>query len=1025
MNTIILFAARHFFKIIKYRKACILQYTFIIYLLLLLILGPGISNVFGQDLVRGKITNDAGETIPGVNIIEKGSTNGTISDLDGNYSLETDPNGILVFSYVGYFPEEEYIEFRSIIDVRLKPEVKTLKEMVVVGYGVQAREDVTGAIYKMDNNEFNPGIINSPDELIQGKIPGVGVAKVSGEPGSESFIRIRGANTLRAGNSPLIVVDGYPMDIVNLDPPGYYDNKVLNLAGEGDPRINNLAYSPLIFLNPGDIESIDVLKDASATAIYGSRGANGVIMITTKKGSHDKINLSYNSYVSISRVREKIRVLTGDEFRMGQQEFGSEDNIYSDTISTDWQDEVFQDAITHYHDLSFSGGSRQTSYRASISYSDQKGTIRTSELQRFTGRINVHHGSFNNRLILGYQLAYGHIEHRQTSGEAAQMALYTNPTWPVYDSTGNYFYPGPEQFWDYNIMNPVAKLELNSNKVTTDKILTNMNAGFELIEGLVARINIGGEKAIANRKINKNSRLDILRTGTIGEKDASSWLFEGFLDFNKGFRDHSIGLLGGYSFQNFNVSGNEYTMKGFESDEVPFTNIMEAGNKLDLGSPSSFSENNKLQSLFARFNYTFRNKYLVTINYRLDGSSRFGKNNQYGNFPSFALGWNVAEESFLENSTVLNVLKLRGSWGITGNQEIPNKITQFSLGLGPNPFNNRAILNNAGVYTQGYGYDRTPNPDLSWEETMQWNVGMDFSLWKNRLSGTFDYYDKKTTNLIYNKAVSNAPTNYAWDNLDGVLTNQGFEGLLSILIINKKNFNWLSSITFSSFNYAVDDLTSFIPVGSNWTNSNFGPPQRISNEDEIGTFYGKVFLGFDEDGYNVFQYDSDSVIVREAIGRALPSFLYGFNNTFNLGNFDLNIFINASQSNDVYNATFNNAILKSNFLSGRNITPELLENEEAFDNPPAYSSRYIEEGTFIRLGNVTLGYNFNVTQIKWLELLRIYITGTNLYVWTNYTGFDPEANILNYNFNGIPPLGIDDRAYPRPRTLLFGLNVSF
>ena len=979
--------------------------------LLLVFLGFCCIESYGQDLVRGKVINDQGEPIPGVNIIEKGTTNGTISDIDGNYSLIMDPNGILVFSYVGYFQEEQYIEFRSTIDVRLTPEVKTLKEMVVVGYGVQSRTDLTGAVSTVERNEFNPGIINSPDELFQGKIPGIDISKVSGEPGSESFIRIRGANTIRAANHPLIVIDGYPMDITNLDPLGYFDNLTSS---------NNLAYSPFTFLNPQDIESVDVLKDASAAAIYGSRGSNGVVMITTKKGSAGKGRLSYNGYVGVSQLNTKIRVLTADEFRAGQEEYEFSGNIYSDSISTDWQDEIYQDALTQNHDLSFSGGSDQTRYRASISYSDQDGIVKTSNLRRITGRANIDHLNINNRLSVNFQLVYGQTKHRQTGGYPSAMALYTNPTWPVYDSTGYYYNPEGNLF----VQNPVAELELNSNIVTTDKILSNIILGFEIVQGLNARVNLGGERAIAKREYNQDHWVDFRRKATLGETEASSIAFEGYLDYQKGWNNHYFNMLAGYSYQKFNKSEFAIQKSNFTSNEVPFTNVMGSGKK-DEGFLSS-AETSKLQSVFARLNYNFKGKYLLTINYRLDGSSRFGVNNQYGHFPSFALGWNIGEESLLKNGDFFDVLKLRGSWGITGNQEIPNKISQYTLSPGGFPYPYRAILDASGTYTQGYSYGRAPNPDLKWEETTQWDVGLDFAILNNRISGTLDYFDKRTTDLLLLLPVSNAPTTDAWGNIPGTVINKGIETLLSIFIIRKREISWNAEISFTKLFNTVEDLPGFIPVGYATTGlAQGGPPQRISNGEEIGTFYGRVFEGLDDDGQNIFKTDENGDYVMEVIGQALPRFLWGLTNTVRFKGLDLTIFINGAHNNDVYNNTFNGWLVKRNFLVGNNITPELLASNEAFDNTNEYSSRYIEDGTFMRLHNVTLGYSFNVSKITWLELLRIYITGTNLYTHTKYSGYDPEVNILNYDFNGIPPIGLDYRSYPKPRSILFGINLTF
>lgn len=957
-------------------------------ILIILTLSLYATSIKAQDnkiiSIQGIVTGEDNIPLPGVNIREKGTSNGTITDNNGRYNFEVPDESTLVFSFVGYITEEIPVSSRSVIDIALLPELKTLKELVVVGYGVQEMGKVTGSAFSLANTDFNRGIIVAPEDLYQGKIPGVDVSKLSGEPGSDAFIRIRGANTIRAGNRPLIVIDGYPLDNTSISPPINYNDK---------------AYSPLNFLNPEDIASIDVLKDASAAAIYGSRGSNGVLLITTKKGKEGEPKLTYNSYFSHSQLRKKIRVLTGDEFRAGQKEYDFND-ILSDSISTDWQDEIYRNALTQSHDISFSAGTAKTNYRASISYFDQEGIMETTYLKRYTARTNIRHTGINDRLSIDFNFTYGRTDHRQQPGGYSVTALSENPTNPAIN----------DDYWS-----SLTRLNFYENIVTSNKILSNALLGFKLLQGLNFKMNLGIENSDSERKYNINNPIPSYREGRISENQSGSLLFESYLDYYWNFGgDHDINVLGGYSWQEFEVEQYSFGAKGFSHDLLPFTSILEAGQ--ETTSATSMHEKSKLQSFYGRFNYTYRDKYLLTCNYRLDGSSRFGENNQYGSFPSLGLGWRLNEEGFFSNLPFINSLKLRTSWGINGNQEIPNKLSSYVLGTS---WQNRVILDETGTFVHGYTYERTPNPDLKWEETHQFDVGLDFAFLDHRLKGSLDYFDKRTTDLLFQIPVSNAPTQLMWTNLDATVYNRGFEVNLEGELIRTSNFNWTSSIVFTSIEGKIEDLPSPILVGQN-------AMQILENGEEIGSFYGYTFEGFDENGNNILKTDSLGNPVEEIIGHAMPDFTWGWTNTFQFRDFDFSIFINGAQGNENYNATFNSWLRKQLFPSGGNITPEMLNSEENFENPNVYSSRYIEDASFIRLNYATIGYNFNVSGLSWLSNLRLYVTGSNLWVWTSYRGYDPEVNTLVIDReNGIPPLAVDFSGYPRARSVQVGLNVTF
>ena len=707
------------------------------------------QNVGDKFKISGKVTDQRGEALPGVNILVKGTPIGTPTDIDGNYSLLTYEGAVLVYSFVGYTDREIAVGSQTVIDVVLSPFIKSLDEIMVVGYGTQQAKDVTGSTYKLDRKDFNPGIVNSPEDLFQGKIPGVDVMKNSGEPGTGIQVRIRGASTIRANNTPLYVIDGYPLDIATTVPELGFGFE----EGRGNPA------NPLLFLNPDDIESIDILKDASAAAIYGARGSNGVVLITTKKGQPGETGLTYSTYFSLSKLPAKIEVLSPDAFRAGQRSVAESDSLLApilvDTLgnlsndlgfSTIWQEEIFRSAFTQNHDISFSGGSFRTNYRASINYLDQEWTMETSGLKRYAARINLRHLAVNDRLSLELNLVPSRTDHRQIFGASSGVisdALRGNPTLSVRDDNGN--------FTGLSFLEPnaVASLELTENGVTTNKILGNLMVGIEILEGLEYKINVGTETSVATRRLQRDRRDpalgDFNRYAEISEKELTSALFENYLTYNHRFQDqHDVKVMGGYSYQHFQNKTFYVGASDFESDEIPFVNNIQVGIN-DLGQFSG-NEKNALQSFFGRANYGFRDKYLFTFNFRRDGSTRFGDNNQYGDFPSAAIAWRVSEEDFLQGFAFLNNLKLRASWGITGNQEIPNKISQAVLGA---PFSAMALLDASTVPVQGFTFVATPNPDLKWEETRQFDVGLDFPYGKTACGEPLIISTKKPPTFWY------------------------------------------------------------------------------------------------------------------------------------------------------------------------------------------------------------------------------------------------------------------------------------
>lgn len=1002
---------------------------------------------YAQRTVSGTVTDATDDYgIPGVNILIKGTSTGTVTDIEGNFKIEVPgDDAVLVFSYIGYLSQEVTVGARSVFDVGLELDVKALEEVVVVGYGVQDKKDVTGSMESLGQEEFNKGVNTSPEQLIQGKVAGVQIQQFGGEPGSGANIRIRGVSSIRSNNNPLYVIDGVPIDNSQASAPGVG----VTDEGSGQAGRDNVSSSPrnpLNFLNPNDIESIDILKDASATAIYGARGANGVIIITTKRGKEGKGTLDYSTFVGVATLANKIDMLSADQYMQGQRQLQQARNSDADPnndltdadiagrnlgANTDWQDEVFTTAVTHSHNLSYSGGTASTSYRASLSYLDQQGIAEGSSMERVTGRINTTTKAINDRLTLSTNLTVSRIfdenipfeETGGFEGDVFTSALRLNPTQPVFNPDGTYFQ------LDNSNRNPVAMRDLTTDNTRTGRVLGNLSAEYKIVEGLNYKVNLGADNSTSTRRISQDRRL-IYRQGEGGRADINSvevgsLLIENYITYRTDINENSkIDFLAGHSYQTFLNQGFTVSRQGFSTDEIIYVNNIEGGTGGGIP-PTSFKEKNELQSFFGRVNYNLMDKYLVTATFRRDGSTKFGANNKYGNFPSLAFAWRLSEESFIQNLGIFQDLKLRAGWGITGNQEIPNKVSLAALG---SDNDTQGYLDGEGNPISGLAFLRTPNENLKWEETSQINIGLDFSILDGRLNGTIDYFNKVTTDMLIRVVPSLAPSTEQWINLtDTELINKGVELGLNAVVIDNGDFSWNANFNISFIDNEVRDLPlSRIVTGRASGQGLSGTTVNIiTNGEPIGTFFGKEWLGFDENGISQFRDDDNDGNADEIIlGSALPDYTFGFSSTFQYKNWDLNFFFQGVQGNEVYNNTANSLFPKANLAGGRNVNVESLNSPESFDNGLTFSSRYIEDGSFIRLNNATFGYNFNTANVEWLSRLRAYVTGTNLFIITNYSGYDPEVN-TDANDNGVPSLGIDYTSYPRSRQIIFGVDISF
>ncbi|MFD0990113.1 SusC/RagA family TonB-linked outer membrane protein [Mariniflexile jejuense] len=964
--------------------------------------------------ITGTVKDENGQFLPGVNILVKGTSNGTQTDFDGNYAITVEnSNAILVFSFIGFVTQEVAFANKTVINVTLKEDVAKLDEVVVVGYGSQRQKDLTGAVSSMKSEDFNKGPQLSAQQAMQGKMAGVVISQNSGKPGGSNTVRVRGGTSLTGVNDPLYVIDGIPISTTA-------GVSSANIRGNGTDFFDQEPTNPLMTINPNDIESITVLKDASSTAIYGSRGANGVIVITTKKGSSGNLKVALNVTSGISTVANKLDVLTADEYRQINTDLGL---TFSDLGgNTNWQDEIYRTAQTKDYNLSFSGGNGKSTYLASLGYGNQEGVLMGSKLERANARINVNHSTLDDKLNFDLRINYGNTFSNNSpvsntvgseAGTSINYESYVfNPTYPIYDANGNYNHVPP-----YRI-NPVSFSNDVIDEVTNNRFIGNLSTTYKIIEPLSLNVNLG----YTNQGINRNSY--IKKTNPLGEGlggyasvqklEDYSKLLETILRYNQTFGKHNFDAIAGYSWQYFVNEGLRNVASGFLSDEFKWYSLQAAST---VSNVSSFKESNTLISMYGRVNYNFDDKILATATVRRDGSSRFGSGNQWGVFPSGSLAWRVSNMDFFKSKTISD-LKIRTSYGITGNQEIGNLNSITTLGATTAGY----IVGGQRITTvlpQQYA-----NPDLKWEQTSQFNTGIDYTILDGKIRGSIDYYVKKTTDLLLRIPVP-SPTAISTQLANvGSVENKGIELEISADIIAKKDFTWSASANYSRNRNKVLSLSNAQYKGNNiqiaplqgqgLTAGIFA--QLIQPGLPVGTFYGREFKGV-ENGVEIIDPEM------KVIGSAQPDFTFAISNSFTYKRISLGFNFRGSIGNDVFNLTANNLAYLSN-LPGRNVFKEALTSGVLRSQPKQYSSRWIEDGSFVRLDNITLGYNFNLKNLPAISTARLFITGQNLLLFTKYSGLDPEVN-SDVSGTGIAPLGVDYLAYPKAKTVSIGLNVSF
>ena len=957
-----------------------------------------------EKAISGTVTDaNDGMSIPGASIVVKGTVNGTITDMDGHYTMNAPMGSTIVISFVGYKTQEFIVDQKNQIDIILHEETENLSEVVVVGYGIQKKKDKTGAVMSVGADDLQQGVLQDPIQGIMGKIAGVNITKKGGDPNGGFNVQIRGTAGFKSGTSPLYVVDGVP----GVDPT--------TIAAE-------------------DIESFNVLKDASSAAIYGSRGATGVIIITTKKGKYkQKGQISYNGYVSTDFVANKLDLISADQIR----KYAKDNNLSSFTdggASTNWQDEIYRTGMTQSHNIAIMGGSEDHTYRASVNYENFEGVLKGTDKQRAIVRLNATQKAIDDKLTLSVNLSgtfekNNYVKSDGSNGEAVLFQTYArNTTFPVYTPDGSFY-----EVKDFENSNPLALIDQIQNKRDAKRYLANVKADFDIVSGLTAGLNLSYRRDDSESWFFRPSYQITTSDGGYAKRtyeNNATKMLEGTIKYNTTINEkHNINLLGGYSWQEDNKDSFGGQGRQMLSDIVGADNLKFANDVLtqDIW---SWKERSRLISFIGRAVYNYDSKYYLTATIRRDGSSKFGKNHEWGWFPSFSTAWDLSREQFLSNVSWLEQLKVRAGFGITGNQEIGNyndiaRINTDGRTLDPTTGEKTLIIQQAS----------NANPDLKWEENKEWNFGVDFSVFNSKLTGSIDYYNKTTDDLLAEYSVPVPPNRYAniYANA-GKITNKGLEVNLTANILRQDNITWKSTYSFSTNKQKVESLSdanyNLEKMQVSWVSGRgmVGVwTQLIEPGRELGTFYGWKNAGIDQNGNWLF-YTKDGKITpdqkdedRQVIGHALPDFTMSWSNQLTLWkNWDLSFSLRAVVGGDVLNVT--RMILGNpGQLPNRNATTDALKLAPILKDGPKYSDYYIEDGSFLRLDNLTLGYNVEVNKIKWLSKCRFYLSSNNLFTLTNYSGIDPEASYGGFEYLGLDMYDV----YPKTRTVTVGMKIAF
>jgi len=980
-----------------------------------------------EAVVKGKVvSSEKGEPLAGVTVRLKNANAGTVTDANGGFSLSLKQAApVLVFSFTGYLVQEIPVNGQREINVTLAPDPKALGEVVVVGYGTQQKSNVAGAIASVKSAELKQTPVANVVQGLQGRVAGVQVTQNSSAPGGSVSMRIRGTNSINGSSEPLYVVDG------------------VQLSNSGG--INEI--SSLSIVNPNDIESVEVLKDASSTAIYGARGANGVVLITTRRGKSGKTRVSYDAYYGVQQVTKKMKMMNAAEFGQLENEV-YHTNVYENPASlgegVDWQELIFRDAPIQSHQLSVSGGSEKTQFALSANYFDQQGVMISSGFKRYSFRLNFDH-RVNNLLKVGTSLYTSYIINKtvptgSTNIDAGAVtasilgaALGAPPTMQPYREDGTILPFGDQFNGRYReVVNPLGLAQI-LNRDKTSRTLANIYAEFTPLKGLTYRANFN--PVISSGLLDYYSPRSIMNTGDLvsgggtAKKENSNTvvlLHESVLTYQTRFNEHSLKFTGVFATQSNSSNSNTINASNFPNDATANEALQLAVDK----TVSSARNKDRLDSYMGRINYAFRDKYLLDLIARVDGASKFGANNKYGFFPAAAVAWRVSEEPFIKRIPAISNLKLRFSYGVTGNAGAIGPYQSLAtVGSTNNYYFNHTPMN--GISPTGI-----PNPDLKWERSRQADLGIDLSLWNDRLNITADLYNKKTNDLLFVMALPNSSGYSSITGNFANLENKGVELAADAAILDGPlKWNVAGNITFNRNKLLHLNSNTSEYVVNNFSVLKVGQP--------LGLFKTYIFDGIYQTGeaiepggsrtggIRVKDLNKDGAITaddQKIIGNANPSFIYGFSTNLSYKRFDFSAFFSGSQGNKVYNLiryTFENPLGSRNVYKGlvnrwspTNPANEYVSGFQGGRLP--LTDRFMEDGSYLRCKNITLGYTFPA--MKWISSIRVYGSANNLFTISNYSGFDPEVNSFG-NSNTV--LGVDNLVYPIARSFLLGLQVSF
>ncbi|GAB4399922.1 MAG: SusC/RagA family TonB-linked outer membrane protein [Microscillaceae bacterium] len=964
---------------------------------------------FAQDrVITGTVKDANGEGLPGASVYIKGTTRGTVTDFDGKFSLNARDGETLVIQSIGYLTQEILLAGQSTLDLQLQDDIQRLEEIVVVGYGTQQKKDLTGAVTKISSEDFNPGPITNPLQQINGRAAGVTINQVGGEPGQRPNIRIRGITSLDGGNDPLVVVDGIQgnLDLLNQIPPS-------------------------------EIESIDILKDASATAIYGSRGAAGVVLVTTKKGKAGATTVDYSGVFSFETVAQEYDVLDAAAWRAEAARRGVPASADFEA-NTDWFDLISRGGFTHTHNLGIGGGSNNFSYRASATVISQEGIIINSGYDNFIGRLQATQRALNDKLVFNVNLNAAFQRNEFNNADRVSEALSRRPTDPVYtDETQSAYFRDTDIF---NYLNPFARAQEIIDGDETNNIFGSLRADYEIIEGLTASF-FGSWRRFDRLYGQYQSPLttiqDAISQNGIATRETNRTqerLMDLILNYKKTFGEHSLDFTFVYEWQKADFEGFRAVGRGFVNDFTTFNALQSADLSLiQTGDISSYRNDRTVISFLGRINYSFKDRYLFTVSVRRDGASVFGENNEWGNFPAASFAWRITNEEFMANQNIFDELKLRVGYGITGNQQ----------GLGPQ--NSVTLVSPSGttffggVEIPNFAITQNANPDLRWERREMYNVGLDFGFLDGRLSGTFDFYYGITSDLLFRYRVPQPPFPFGEIRANvGESTNTGVELSLNYLLLDKEDFTLTLGGNLTSNRTEVTTLSgelNGVPLNTDFVRWGNGGTTGVASQNDgisyllegqpIGTFFLFKHVGVDENGVQIVDdLDGDGIVEdgdqsddRYIAGQALPKVTWAFTPSLRYKNFDMNLVLRGAHGHKVYNAR--RAILSAMGTFGQGNV--LAEAPGIGINNITYASDFwLEDAGFVRLENLTFGYNFNTANLGVLKTLRLSFTANNLFVITGYKGIDPELRL-----DGGSGGGIDFGVYPRTINFAFGLSATF